>query len=127
MKGKRYSRQRELIYEAMMGTTEHPTAEMIYQWLKPENPNLSLGTVYRNLNLMADEGRITRMAFPVERYDANTKSHPHFQCDRCGGVYDMDLPYRADLDEEALAHSEHQVTRHDLLFHGICAQCKTLH
>ena len=46
---------------------------------------------------------ITRMAFPVERYDANTKSHPHFQCDRCGGVYDMDLPYRAELDEEALA------------------------
>ena len=67
------------------------------------------------------------MAFPVERYDANTKSHPHFQCDRCGGVYDMDLPYRADLDEEALAHSEHQVTRHELLFHGICAGCKTLH
>ena len=63
MNGKRYSRQRELIYETLKHTKEHPTAEMLYQWLKPENPNLSLGTVYRNLNLLADEGSITRMAF----------------------------------------------------------------
>ena len=70
MNGKRYSRQRELIFEALKHTTEHPTAEMVYQWLKPENPNLSLGTVYRNLNLLADEGRITRMAFPVEPYSS---------------------------------------------------------
>ena len=61
MKGKRYSRQRELIYQTLMATDQHPTAEMIYNWLKPENPSLSLGTVYRNLNLLADEGSITRM------------------------------------------------------------------
>ena len=72
MNGKRYSRQRELIYEALRQTEQHPTAEMIYQWLKPANPSLSLGTVYRNLNLLADEGAIRRMAFPVERYDAKT-------------------------------------------------------
>lgn len=82
MNGKRYSRQRELIYAALKGTDQHPTAEMIYQWLKPENPNLSLGTVYRNLNLLADEGAIARMAFPVERYDAETRPHPHFCCQR---------------------------------------------
>ena len=61
MNGKRYSRQRELIYEALMHTDQHPTAEMIYQWLKPTNPNLSLGTVYRNLNLLVDEGAAVRM------------------------------------------------------------------
>ena len=55
MSGKRYSRQRELIFETLKGTDRHPTAEMVYQWLKPENPNLSLGTVYRNLNLLAEE------------------------------------------------------------------------
>ena len=69
MNGKRYSRQRELIYQTLCRTDEHPTAEMVYRWLKPENPSLSLGTVYRNLNLLADEGVIRRMAFPVERYD----------------------------------------------------------
>ena len=55
MNGKRYSRQRELIYEAVLGSDQHPTAEMVFQWLKPENPSLSLGTVYRNLNLLTEE------------------------------------------------------------------------
>ena len=82
---KRYSRQRELIYQALCATEEHPTADMVYQWLKPENPNLSLATVYRNLNLLADEGIITRMPFPVERYDAETKPHPHLRCHKCSG------------------------------------------
>ena len=60
MAGKRYSRQREMIYRAVVGSKEHPTAEMVYQWLKPANPNLSLGTVYRNLNLLAEEGILIR-------------------------------------------------------------------
>ena len=123
MNGKRYSRQRELIYEAL----RHPTAEMIYQWLKPTNPSLSLGTVYRNLNLLADEGAIRRMAFPVERYDAKTMPHPHFCCDQCGAVYDLHLPYDAELDRQALLASGHDVTGHEVVFHGICTKCKQLH
>lgn len=124
MNGKRYSRQRELIYQALMDTTEHPTAEMVYQWLKPENPTLSLGTVYRNLNLLANEGRITRMAFPVERYDGNTKPHCHFRCDKCGSVYDLSLAYCRELDEKVDGSSEHQIEGHELLFHGCCARCR---
>ena len=109
MNGKRYSRQRELIYEALRQTEQHPTAEMIYQWLKPANPSLSLGTVYRNLNLLADEGAIRRMAFPVERYDAKT------------------MPHDAELDRQALLASGHDVTGHEVVFHGICTKCKQLH
>ena len=127
MNGKRYSRQRELIYEALRQTEQHPTAEMIYQWLKPANPSLSLGTVYRNLNLLADEGAIRRMAFPVERYDAQTMPHPHFCCDQCGAVYDLHLPYDAELDRQALLASGHDVTGHEVVFHGICTKCKQLH
>lgn len=127
MTGKRYSRQRELIHQTLMGTTQHPTAEMVYQWLKPENPNLSLGTVYRNLNLLADEGEITRMAFPVERYDANTMPHPHFRCGGCGSVYDLELPYDKALDEQALLASGHDVQRHELIFSGVCVNCKQTH
>lgn len=127
MNGKRYSRQRELIYEALRQTEQHPTAEMIYQWLKPANPSLSLGTVYRNLNLLADEGAILRMAFPVERYDAKTMPHPHFCCDQCGAVYDLHLPYDAELDRQALLASGHDVTGHEVVFHGICTKCKQLH
>ena len=127
MNGKRYSRQRELIYEALRQTEQHPTAEMIYQWLKPANPSLSLGTVYRNLNLLADEGAIRLMAFPVERYDAKTMPHPHFCCDQCGAVYDLHLPYDAELDRQALLASGHDVTGHEVVFHGICTKCKQLH
>ena len=125
MNGKRYSRQRELIYQTLCGTDEHPTAEMVYRWLKPENPSLSLGTVYRNLNLLADEGVIRRMAFPVERYDARTAPHPHFCCDRCGGVYDLDLPYDPELDRQALRASGFSVTEHELTFHGLCEGCQS--
>lgn len=126
MNGKRYSRQRELIYEALLHTKEHPTAEMVYQWLKPENPNLSLGTVYRNLNLLADEGQIMRLAFPVERYDATTQPHCHFRCDQCGSVYDVEMAYDIELDQRALECSHHQIRGHELLFRGICENCKTI-
>jgi Fur family peroxide stress response transcriptional regulator len=127
MGGKRYSRQREIIFETLRGTDRHPTAEMVYQWLKPENPNLSLGTVYRNLNLLAEEGMITRMAFPVERYDANVKPHPHFRCAVCGSVYDLPLPYDAALDDAAAQASGHQVSGHEMIFQGTCSACRRLH
>ena len=124
MNGKRYSRQRELIFEALRHTREHPTAEMLYRWLKPENPSLSLGTVYRNLNLLAEEGVITRMPFPVERYDADTRPHPHFCCDECGSVYDLDLPYDQEVDQRARMASGHDVTGHQVTFHGVGAPCR---
>ena len=122
MAAQRYSRQRELIYQALLHTREHPTAEMVYQILKPDNPNLSLGTVYRNLSLLASEGRIIRMPFPVERYDADTSPHAHFFCQRCGRVSDLPLPYDPQLDRAA-ARCGHQVAGHSVLFTGVCAQC----
>jgi len=122
MAAQRYSRQRELIYQALKGTNEHPTADMLFRALKTENPSLSLATVYRNLNLLAKEGRITRMPFPVERYDAVTCPHPHFVCSRCGCVTDLDLPYDPALDRAA-ARNGCRVTGHSILFTGLCAQC----
>ena len=128
MNGKRYSRQRESIYRCLRESREHPTAEMVYHMLKPDNPSLSLGTVYRNLNLLADEGIITRMPFPVERYDANNEPHPHFRCRKCGAVYDLEgVEYDASLDEKIGVLSGHQVDRHDLVFSGICTHCATRH
>lgn len=127
MKKKRYSRQRELILDRLRNTTEHPTAETLYQWLKPDNPTLSLGTVYRNLNLLADEGIIARMPFPVERFDANCAPHPHFRCRVCGSVYDLDLPHDQTLDRRAAAASGHLVEGHEIFFTGICAHCVVTH
>lgn len=125
MPGKRYSRQRELIYRAVLRTNRHPTAEMVYQWLKPTCPNLSLGTVYRNLNLLAEEGILVRMPFPVERYDARTFPHPHFRCKECGEVYDMALPYNSALDADAAGvQKDFRIDSHDLTFTGLCPNCR---
>lgn len=125
MAGKRYSRQRELIYEAVKGSDAHPTAEMVYQWLRPENPNLSLGTVYRNLNLMAQEGLLRRMPFPVERYDARVEPHTHLRCEGCGRVMDLELDYDAHMDAlAAKAQPGIRVLRHDLTFYGLCPACR---
>ena len=125
MGGKRYSRQRELIYEAVQGSREHPTAEMVYGWLRPENPNLSLGTVYRNLHQLSDEGLLVRMPFPVERYDAELTPHCHFRCKACGRVIDMEQPYDPALDSEAKNDlAGYRVDGHDLVFTGLCPGCQ---
>lgn len=124
MAGKRYSRQRELIYRAVMESREHPTAEMVYQWLKPANPSLSLGTVYRNLNLLAEEGVLVRMPFPVERYDACTEPHSHLRCESCGRVLDLGLPYDGTMDAAAgAAAPELTIRRHEVVFYGLCSRC----
>ena len=120
----RRSKKRDAILRLMRTTKCHPSADWIYQQLKDEYPNLSLGTVYRNLNLLAEDGVITRMPFPVERYDADTRPHPHFCCDECGAVYDMDLPYDPEMDRKAAEASEHDVTGHQVTFHGVCAKCR---
>ena len=121
---KRYSKQRELIHQAVMNTTEHPTAEMVYHWLKPENPALSLGTVYRNLKQLVEDESIIRLPFPVERFDANTAPHTHFMCNVCGNVYDlMDVNYDSSLDMQAECSSGHLVKHHEVIFYGTCINC----
>lgn len=123
MKKRRHSRQRELILERLRSTTQHPTAGTLYEWLKPDYPSLSLGTVYRNLNLLANEGTIRRISFPVERFDANIRPHAHFLCAVCGRVYDLDLPYDESLDRRAEAAGGHKIGEHELLFTGTCSVC----
>lgn len=118
----RYSKQRELIYDALARTKEHPSAEMIFQELKPAFPSLSLGTVYRNLNFLVDEGRAICIPSTVNRYDANTKDHPHFFCISCSRMYDLDLVTDETLDE-AVERLGYEVHRLDLIFNGICPSC----
>lgn len=117
----RYSRQRELIYNTVYASKVHPTAEMVYAALKPDHPNLSLGTVYRNLHLLADEGKLRRLPFPVERYDGDVSPHHHFCCEQCGQVLDLALPYDETLDQAAADYG--RVTHHTTVFYGLCAAC----
>ena len=98
---------------------------MVYQWLKPVAPNLSLGTVYRNLTLLAEEGVLIRMPFPVERYDADLSAHPHFRCKGCGRVIDLSLPYDEELNAAAgAAAPQLRIEGHTTLFTGLCPDCQ---
>ncbi|MEG1594600.1 MAG: transcriptional repressor [Oscillibacter sp.] len=123
MQEQRFSHQREQIYQSVRASRAHPTAEMVYHRLKPDLPRLSLGTVYRNLHRMAQEGLLTELDGPVTRFDAETAPHAHFCCAQCGEVTDLDgLGYDAALDCRA-AGSGRVITGHALIFHGLCPAC----
>ena len=95
----RHSHQREMIYEYLYASKEHPSAEMIYEDLKKIEPTLSLGTVYRNLKLLEELGKIKKVTSVnnIERYDCCCEDHVHFICDKCGRV--LDLP---DFNKEII-------------------------
>ena len=122
MKEQRYSQQRERIYQAVRDSREHPTAQMVYDALRPELPKLSLGTVYRNLQQMASEGRLVQLDGPVARFDAVLETHTHLRCACCGQVVDGVLPCDAALDRAAMAEGW-TITGHSLTFTGICPAC----
>ena len=123
---KRYSKKREAILDCLKSTTSHPTAEWIYERLKPEYPHLSLATVYRNLAEMKKEGLIRSVGIVdgQERFDGTTAQHTHAVCSVCGKVIDVngiDVP-----DELKLKIAEmtgYSVERADLRFLGICGEC----
>ena len=87
----KYSRQRESIKENLMNRYDHPTAETVYLDVKKDYPNISLGTVYRNLSLLSEIGEIQKISSSngPERFDGNPKPHFHFFCRKCGQVTDI--------------------------------------
>jgi len=125
---RRNSKQRRLILEALMENPVHPSAETIYNMLKPEHPELSLGTVYCNLNLLADMGIIQRvqMSIPQEHYDGNTSCHYHMLCDTCGEIVDIFPGDRCGTLKCGIETDEgHFINEQCVLFHGTCANCRS--
>lgn len=124
---RRNSKQRRLILEALMQNPVHPSAETIYNMLKPEHPELSLGTVYRNLNLLAEMGIIQRvqMAIPQEHYDGNIACHYHMLCNTCGEIVDIMPGDRCgELKCDIETQDGHYIDGQCVLFRGICAACR---
>ncbi len=122
---KKYSRKREAVFEKLSGTTSHPTAEWLYEELKKEIPDLSLGTVYRNLSVFKDEGLIISVGVVngQERFDANTCEHSHFVCLDCGGVFDIDAHIEPSFNDEIARRNNIDVLFRQLNFYGKCKQC----
>lgn len=121
----KYSRQRESIKEYLSRSCEHPTADMVYMSVRQEFPNISLGTVYRNLNLLADLGEAIKITTPMggDRFDGRTAPHYHFCCTKCGNVIDLDLEELNHVNEEANKNFEGIIESHSMMFYGTCKDC----
>ena len=120
----RHSDVRDKIYEYLCGTKTHPSANMIYNDLKPSIPKLSLGTVYTNLKLFEELGQVIRVANVngFERYDADTSEHVHLVCDECGAVIDvMDTDIRKA--KKACQVGQAKIKSIHIVLHGTCEKC----
>jgi len=123
-KTSRMTKQKRLILEILRGTRVHPTADWVYQQARQVIPDISLGTVYRNLRLLCEAGEIMELSFgsTFSRFDGNPLNHYHFVCRQCGRIYDLDLPLREELEDE-VRRAGYEVEHHRLEFYGRCPEC----
>ena len=129
-KTSKHFKKRDAILTCLRSTPEHPSADWIYAKLKPEYPDISLGTVYRNLTLFKQQGIISSLGTVsgVERFDANTEPHVHFICTNCDAV--IDLPQMAvpkALCRQAANDAGGEVAACQLTFTGVCNSCCANH
>ena len=122
----RHSKKREAILAALRGTTRHPSAEWLYRQLKPQHPDLSLGTVYRNLAFFQERGLVQSVGVVQgqERFDAIVAPHTHFVCVCCGTVLDLpDIRPDSALEQSVSAQYGFAVQRCELTYYGLCPSC----
>lgn len=119
------SRQRDAILANLKQRCDHPTADMIYMDIRKEIPNISLGTVYRNLSLLADHGMIQRFSIDgkAEHFDGFTEDHYHFICQECSRIFDLELEEMTAVNKAAQKVCTGHILRHTTNFFGICQQC----
>lgn len=121
----KYSRQRESIIELLRAREDHPTADMIYESVRQIYPNISLGTVYRNLSLLVSIGEIIKISTPegADRFDARTSPHNHFICRKCHHVMDLEMENIDHIMEKAGRRSPGVIDGYTVHFFGICKDC----
>ena len=125
MTGIKHSRQRDAIKENLRNRSDHPTADMIYMDIRVQYPNISLGTVYRNLALLTEIGEILHIPSVngADRYDGNMEPHSHFICRQCGGIQDLP-PVEAEILRESIGELFDGVIEETrVVFSGLCGVC----
>ena len=124
-KGRRVTDQRRLILEAVRGTEAHPAAEWVYRKVRRRLPRISLGTVYRNLKLLVEQGLIQELGSGgFGRYDGNLARHHHFTCQVCGRISDLVEPVDRSLDRRVTSRTGLEIWHHRVEFYGRCAACQ---
>ncbi len=123
-----YSKQREIILNVLKQNPIHPTAEQVYQLVIKTHPNISKSTVYRNINLLAENGVIKKiaMASGPEKFDYMHKPHQHFVCTKCSCIHDIE--YNFDIEEITKNIQQQigsEITINEISLSGICEKCKS--
>jgi len=121
----RLTTQRQIILEELGKVKSHPTANEVYDMVRKRLPRIGLGTVYRNLELMAASGIILKLEVggTKKRFDATVESHYHIRCSSCGRVDDIDIPVQDQINQTAAETSNYKILGHHIEFSGICESC----
>lgn len=122
----RYSKQRELVLKTVLENKIHPNAEFVYNTLKEENPDLSLGTVYRNLNSLVKNNMLKRISIPngSDCFDGTLAEHQHLVCTECGAVIDIRLSELEKICSNVFKKTGFAVNCSSLALEGICRECQ---
>lgn len=124
---RRNTRQRQVVLEELVADLRHPTAAQIYDRVRQRLPRVSLGTIYRNLDILEESGQCVRLcgsASTEARFDGRIEPHLHHQCRVCGSVRDLKtmLPVMDELVDGTI--EGHHVGRYSLILHGVCESCR---
>ena len=120
----RHSDQRDIVYQVVSSSCDHPNVETILERSKKLMPSINMATVYRNLNVLVNQNKIIRLTLTSgDRFDKTLNPHPHFYCKCCNEVIDVDHNAVADM-VTSIESNDFQIEKVDVMFTGICAQCK---
>ena len=119
--------QRDIVLNAikdLVGT--HPTTDQVFKHVAEKYPNIGRSTVYRNINILSEQGKVLKIDVPneAERIDANFEFHYHIYCEECGKVFDVDMPYLSNLEDNILDKQGFEFKSHKIIFIGVCPDCK---
>lgn len=122
----KYSRQRETILNSVLWHLDHPTAEAVYMDARKDIPNISLGTVYRDLNDLVEAGQIKRVQIPGsgDCFDKELKEHNHVVCEKCHKIFDVPSSSIESINKLVAENLGFQIMSNDLIFKGICKDCR---
>ena len=104
----------------------HVTADQIYHYIKAKYPSIGRGTVYRNLGILVEEGKVRKVEVPdgSDRFDFTLENHYHVECVKCGGVFDFDMDVISELEKRIKDTHGIQYLSYDIFFKGICPECR---
>ncbi|MGD1969712.1 MAG: transcriptional repressor [Desulfobacterales bacterium] len=121
----RMTRQRQVILEELRKVKTHPSADEVYEMVRKRLPRISLGTVYRNLEILSESGEIKKLepGSSLKRFDGNPSEHFHIRCIRCNRIADMPMASDFEIDLADMTPTEYEILGHRLEFFGLCPHC----